>query len=486
MRIGDLMASSGVGFGTSGARGLVSAMTDEVCYSYTLGFVRYLQTFDALAVVGLAGDYRASTPRIIRACAQALHDSGIKPRYFGQIPTPALAAYGQAAKIPSLMITGSHIPEDRNGIKFYLPHGEILKADEEMIRAQEIRLPPQRFDATGALCAPINPMPVLETVALECYVERFLEFFSAQCLAGLRIGIYEHSSVAREVMHRVFGGLGAEVVSLAPAKTFVPVDTEAIRPEDVELARTWCANGQFSALVSTDGDGDRPLLADEAGRWWRGDQVGVLCARALSIDNIVTPVSSSTAVERCGWFRSVRRTRIGSPYVITEMQNLYSQGVQPIMGYEANGGVLLGSSLLENGRALSALPTRDALLPMVALCAQANQRKVPLSTLLSELPARFTASDRIKNYPTDHSRALLDSLQHNHAAVSSLFGDCAGDAVTVDDTDGLRIQFAQDEIIHLRPSGNAPELRIYTEAADPQRAKQLNQAVQARLRAQST
>ncbi len=42
MLIDDLMAESGVGFGTSGARGLVEAMTDRVCYAYALGFVQYV------------------------------------------------------------------------------------------------------------------------------------------------------------------------------------------------------------------------------------------------------------------------------------------------------------------------------------------------------------------------------------------------------------------------------------------------------------
>ncbi|MBW1855694.1 MAG: hypothetical protein JRJ00_13605, partial [Deltaproteobacteria bacterium] len=42
-RVSDLMESSGVKFGTSGARVLVTAMTDEVCYAYTLAFLQYLE-----------------------------------------------------------------------------------------------------------------------------------------------------------------------------------------------------------------------------------------------------------------------------------------------------------------------------------------------------------------------------------------------------------------------------------------------------------
>ena len=79
MRIGDLMAASGVGFGTSGARGLANAMTDWVCYAYTLGFLRYLQESGALRTgqeVGIGGDLRPSSPRIMTACARAVATAG--------------------------------------------------------------------------------------------------------------------------------------------------------------------------------------------------------------------------------------------------------------------------------------------------------------------------------------------------------------------------------------------------------------------------
>ena len=52
-------------------------------------------------------------------------------------------------------------------------------------------------------------------------------------LRGLRIGVYQHSSVARDVLVRILQRLGVDVVPLGRAETFVPVDTEALRPEDV-------------------------------------------------------------------------------------------------------------------------------------------------------------------------------------------------------------------------------------------------------------
>jgi phosphomannomutase len=481
--IGDLMIESGVGFGTSGARGLASDMTDRVCYAYTLGFLQHLSARGSLPAggeVGIAGDLRPSTERIMSACARAAADMGLRPRHFGRIPTPALAAFCIARGLPSLMVTGSHIPDDRNGIKFNLPTGEILKEDEAGIRAQEVRLPDALFNAVGTF-VPGTPdaLPVAEPAALDAYVARYLEFFPPGCLRGLRVGSYEHSSVARGAMHEVLTGLGAEVERLGYSEVFVPVDTEAIRPEDVALARDWAAAERFDALVSADGDGDRPLVADEQGRWLRGDVAGILCAGSLGIRGVVTPVSSNTAVERCGWFDAVRRTRIGSPFVIEGMQTLLEQGIAPVAGYEANGGFLLASDLERDGRRLPALPTRDAVLVAVSILALAKDRGLPVSGLAADLPARFTDSDRIKDFPTELSQARLAGLasgdpERDRAAAEAVFGAVFGPVAGIDTTDGVRITFQSGEIAHLRPSGNAPELRAYTEAASPERAREMN------------
>lgn len=483
MQIGDLMAESGVKFGTSGARGLASEMTDWVSYAYTVGFLRYLQEVGVLVpgqAVGIAGDLRPSTPRIMAACAQAVLDQGCRPVNVGAIPSPALAAKGIALGIPSLMVTGSHIPDDRNGIKFNLPTGEILKQDEEGIREQEVKRPDGVFDAEGAFIdADAARLPLCDDSAYRDYIARYLDFFPSGCLAGLRVGVYEHSSVAREAYADVLGGLGAEVVRLGRSEHFIPVDTEAIRPEDIELARQWAADARFDALVSADGDGDRPLVGDEQGVWLRGDIAGVLCARQLGASGVVTPVSSNTAVEKCGCFQSVLRTRIGSPFVIEGMQTLIDRGLSPVVGYEANGGFLLGSPIEIDGRRLAALPTRDAVLVAVTILLASVEQGKPLSALASDLPHRFTDSDRLKDFPTHISQARIATLvsgdfPQDKAAIESLFGASFGPVVSTDVTDGLRITFASGEIAHLRPSGNAPELRAYTEADTPERARDMN------------
>ena len=464
-RLDELMTRSGVFFGTSGARGLVSEMTDEVCYAYTLAFLRSVAP-DAHQVI-IGHDLRPSSPQITKACAAAISDAGMEVVYAGALPTPALACYAAYRNAPAIMVTGSHIPFDRNGIKFYRADGEISKADEQLIASSVVDVPEV-----------IRPYPLASPnlVAINHYIARYVDFFGKVSLNGMRIAVYEHSSAARDVIRAILEALGAEVIALGRTETFVPIDTEAVRPEDIARAKKWADEHHFDALLSTDGDADRPLIADELGTWFRGDVVGILCAQFLEADVVVTPVSSNTAVEKCGSFRQVIRTRIGSPFVIAGMQSGAELENNGVVGYEANGGFLLGTDVTLYDACISALPTRDALLPMLALLALSRQQGVRLSALTASLPARYTASDRLQDFPTIKSAELIRRLAADVSAIGRLLAPTSGDCVGIDMTDGLRATFARGDIVHLRPSGNAPELRCYAEADTQAAAQRLCQA----------
>jgi phosphomannomutase len=472
IKIADMMRTSGVAFGTSGARGLVVHMTPEVCYAYAAAFWAAVGT-GRRAVIG--HDRRPSSRAVAAACAAALGDLGVEVIYAGVLPTPALASFGRTLGAPVLVVTGSHIPFDRNGLKFYGAGGEISKADEQAMMQAVVRVPDE---VVAARLAAADPR------AEAAYVERYVGFFGRDSLAGMRVAVYEHSSAGRDVLRAILAALGGEVLALGRTDTFVPIDTEAVGADDVARGARWAAEHRFDAILSTDGDADRPLIGDEQGAWFRGDIVGLLCAQFLRADVVVTPVSSNTAVEKCGDFGQVLRTRIGSPYVIAGMEQAQAGQGGIVVGYEANGGFLLGSDISRDGQRLAALPTRDAVLPMLALLSMARQRGCRVSELAGELPARFTYSDRLQEFATSTSVALVAALQADHAALAALMAPQSGTVAAVDTIDGLRVTFAGGDIVHLRPSGNAPELRCYVEAGDAVTAARLCEACLARVRAE--
>ncbi len=474
-----------VGFGTSGVRGLVSELTDRVCVLYVRAFYRHARAQGAPPEVCLAGDLRSSTPRLLRAAAWAIQNEGGTCTFAGFIPTPALAHHAGQRGCAALMVTGSHIPDDRNGLKFYLPRGEILKTDEAAISAQYAALEAAAdtdprlegaFDAGGMFWPEVPPeLPAADPAALEAYQRRYLEFFPRGCLAGKRLVLYEHSTVAREPLGHLLEALGARVIRVDRAAQFLPVDTEAVDHLDALAARVRAERAD--ALVSADGDGDRPLVVDEHGRQVPGDLLGLLTARHLRADFVAAPVSCNTALERCGAFPRVVRTRIGSPYVVAALEEARRAGARRPVGFEANGGVLLGGEVAGDvpGTHLAALPTRDAVLPILAVLHAAGRRALRLSQLVAELPPRFTASGLLRPFPTRPGRERVERLAAGGiTAVRAFWGTGFGEVEAVDFTDGVRVTLAGGDILHIRPSGNAPEFRVYTEAASRQAAEALN------------
>ncbi|MFO1521468.1 MAG: hypothetical protein U1G05_05375 [Kiritimatiellia bacterium] len=305
----------------------------------------------------------------------------------------------------------------------------------------------------------------------------------------------------------------------------MPIDTEAIDDDQLRviaaLAReAWNARGPVDAVVSTDGDSDRPLLlgvepatgadAPCRVRFFGGDLVGMVVAGAIGADAVVVPVSCNDAIDR-GPLRGVvePKTRIGSPYVVAGMQQAVASGRRAVCGWEANGGFLLGSDLRRDGRILPALPTRDAFLPLLSVLISAAAEKTSVSALFDRLPGRFSRAALLRNFPRPASLRIVARFTPEDDQIRDVFfraggvgvrtaggGEAAappelaaalegiraglagfftaelgfGPVDRLNYTDGVRVHFAGGDVAHVRPSGNADELRIYAVADTQARA----------------
>jgi phosphomannomutase len=530
-------------FGTSGLRGLVEDITDLEAYVNVKGAIRYLSgARDGRAGSGvvIAGDLRPSTDRIMRACAQAIVDSGCEVENAGTIPTPALILHAVATGRAGVMVSGSHIPFDRNGIKLNKSDGEILKSDEQGIvrEVERVRIEEyartassSAFTASGMLKHPPD-LPPVHRGAEEGYVRRYLTSFPRGGLSGLRVLVYQHSAVGRDILARILRELGADVVTAGRSETFVPIDTENVTDELLDrlqdLLAADASGSPLSAIVSTDGDSDRPLVAavlpasehDPRGRRVRfqpGDLLGIVAAEYLRADAVAIPISANDAVERRMSERGivVRKTKIGSPYVVAAIDELRGAGTHArIVGWEANGGFLVGSAIaLAGEEALGALCTRDATLPILANLFAAADERIELSTLWNRLPARFGRAGLIDGVAVAVSRAVLahlippgdtievafdgaehlldcsraegvpaplaepaaDAWRECKATLARFFTSELGfdDIVRINVLDGVRVYFHNGDVAHIRPSGNAPQLRIYANGDSQERADRI-------------
>ncbi len=530
-------------FGTSGLRGLVKDITDLEAYVNVKGAIRYLQRAGDVrpgSGIVLGGDLRPSTDRIMRASVRAIVDCGCDVENAGKVPTPALVARSIASRRAGVMVSGSHIPFDRNGIKINKSAGEILKSDEAGIASEVARVRAEEyartaaeaaFDASGTLKA-LPDLPALARDAEESYVARYVTTFARGGLSGTRVLVYQHSAVGRDILARILRELGAEVITAGRAETFVPIDTENITGD--ELARMQALavaaeadGGPVHAVVSTDGDSDRPLVvavlpaseADARGRRVRfspGDRLGIVVAEYLRADAAVVPISANDAVEQRMRQRGValRYTKIGSPYVVAAIDDLRRGGAhERIVGWEANGGFLTGSDFALAAGTMPALATRDSTLPILANLFAAAEQRVGLSELWSRLPARFGSAGLIDAVPVRVSQAIVARLvppgetvevefdaagavrgrSGADGAATALDGPAASrwqeirgtfarfftpelgfdEVARINVLDGVRVRFRNGDVAHLRPSGNAPQLRIYSNSDSQARADRI-------------
>lgn len=433
-------------FGTSGLRGLVSDLTDDLVADYVRA---YLTACDHGGKVWVGHDRRASSPHIASVVVDTIRGQGVDVMVAGVVPTPALAlAAGGAGAI---MITGSHIPDDRNGMKFYTRAGEITKNDESAIMA-----------ARGQADLGLSGQLIHDDQVGARYVARYIDAFG-DCLTGRRIGVYTHSAAGRDLLMGLMRGTGAEVVELGRSAAFVPIDTEAVDAEKQALFHHWAQENELDAIVSTDGDSDRPLMTDETGQMIKGDILAQIAAEVLGAKTIVTPISSNSGVDSKG-FECVIRTKIGSPYVIEAMQRETSA----VVGYEASGGFILGFAANGPTGPIAPLLTRDSFLPLIAVLAATKGK---LSDRIGLEPPVFATADRLTDVPLEPMRLLMGKMVDSRCVRHYFLAQLEAEEASIDMTDGVRMTCDDGRVFHVRPSGNAPELRLYVEASDPVQAE---------------
>jgi phosphomannomutase len=153
------------------------------------------------------------------------------------------------------------------------------------------------------------------------------------------------------------------------------------------------------------------------------------------------------------------------------MEQAQRSGAAIVVGFEANGGFLLGSDVTREGKTLPALPTRDAMLPILATLAATRAAGTSLAELVISLDAGEMASDRLPNTPSEQSGAFLARL--SYTGFRTAFLQPVGSPQAVDQQDGIRIGLDGGRTIHFRASGNAPELRCYAEAKSGAEAQDL-------------
>ena len=123
--------------------------------------------------------------------------------------------------------------------------------------------------------------------------------------------------------------------------------------------------------------------------------MGILAAEYLGADFAAVPISSNDAVDV--YLKNklqLRKARIGSPFVIKEMLDGVDEGFKRVVSWEVNGGFLTQTDLSIDGKIIKAIPTRDAVLPLICALLLAVREGKTISELVDTLPKRYTQAGK--------------------------------------------------------------------------------------------
>jgi phosphoglucosamine mutase len=328
-------------FGTDGIRGRagVHPLVDDFLVQLGRVVGARVRAQDAGARVVIGHDGRASGPGIVTALGSGLRASGAAVHEVGLCTTPSLAYLAAAGPFHAgVMVSASHNPAEDNGIKLFGHDGAKFPdgVEAELEAALKAPLPPQAPQA-GAL--------VQDARVLEQYVRWLREAFADLDLSGRRILVDCAHGGASELAARVLGAFGATPVTLndRPDGRNINHDCGALHPEAAAqaVAARSCELG-----ISLDGDADRGIVVDGAGRVLDGDALLAGLGRhhqqrgELSKSTVVATVMSNLALELWLAESGVRllRTQVGDRFVAEAMR---SGGFN--LGGEKSGHMLFGA-----------------------------------------------------------------------------------------------------------------------------------------------
>lgn len=437
----------------AGLRGIVGeSFTPEIILPYVAAFADLIKT--KIVVVG--GDSRPSRSWAQPCVEAALRARGVNVISVGLAPTPTVGMlvreFGAGGGI---CITASHNPIEWNGLKFFHEGGGFLTpSHHEKLHA----LMEKPASYKGSL-----PVGTYEknADAEAIHLSRIVAHLPPKPAKGrrkLRV-VIDCCNAAASTLAPLIGmtyGCTPEIIFNNPGRPF-PRGAEPL-PENIKVLCREVKRCQADFGVAIDPDADRLAIVDENGIPLGEERTLVLCADAYlnMIPNktpLVANLSSSMALDHLAKKHGIGifRSKIGEAHVTAMMEKHKS-----IIGGEGNGGVIIPA--IHGGRDAA---TAFALL---ILGMQSTRKKI------SEWNKVVPNFIMVKTKVDLGSLSVADTLKHAREAMKH--------AVSVDDTDGLKFLFP-DAFVHIRPSGTEPILRIFVEAPDKARAKQLIKEIQA-------
>ncbi|HEV7369738.1 phosphoglucosamine mutase [Arenibaculum sp.] len=331
-------------FGTDGIRGTANTepMTAETALKVAMATAAQFRRGDHRHLAVIGKDTRLSGYMLEPALTAGFTSMGMDVVLVGPMPTPAVAMLTRSLRADlGVVISASHNPFQDNGIKLFGPDGYKLSDAVEAAIEARMALP---FGPDLASAAGLGRARRLDDASGR-YIEAAKATFPRGLrLDGLKIAVDCANGAAYKVAPTVLWELGAEVVTAGVQPNGLNINQGCGATSPAALQELVVHEGCHIG-VALDGDADRVILVDEAGRQVDGDQLMALVGRSWAADGrlrgggVVATVMSNLGLERFlgGIGLALARTPVGDRYVVEHMRG---HGFN--VGGEQSGHIVLG------------------------------------------------------------------------------------------------------------------------------------------------
>jgi phosphoglucosamine mutase len=448
-------------FGTDGVRGRVGVEPITPEWVLRLGYAAGTVLIGARRGpnerpgVMIGKDTRTSGYMLEASLEAGFSAAGVDVHLSGPLPTPAVAYLTRALRLQAgVVISASHNPFEDNGIKFFSASGTKLPdATEQAIET-----------AMQAPMGCVAPVDLGKARRVADAAGRYVEFCKGTFptdldLHGLRIVVDCAHGAGYHVAPPVFHELGADVISIGdhPDGVNINAGVGATAPE--ALRQAVLAHG--AALgVALDGDGDRLVMVDAAGRVYDGDELLYVIAADRKARGRLPGGVAGTLMSNLGFEQALgrlgipfARAAVGDRYVLELLQER-----NWVLGGENSGHILC----------LDKHTTGDAIIAALQVIKVIRQSGRSLAELTAACPLFPQRMINVRTARRIDWRARPAIVEAKAAVEERLAGNGR---------------------VLLRPSGTEPVLRVMVEAEDAveaeAQARHLAAAVEAAAAADS-
>jgi len=370
--------------------------------------------------VVIGQDTRESGAWISAALAAGLESAKVHVVSAGVITTPGIAYLTRFDKFSAgIVISASHNPWQDNGIKVFGADGYKLSDEiEHAIEADIFAHIEQLAESASHNVVPTSEMLPGDAKLREQYAQWLANFVAAVDFSRVRVLVDCANGAASNIAPLVFQrcGIKADYLHVEPNGRNINAGCGALHPEHVAQAVA-ASNGKYELGITFDGDADRALFSDAAGRVINGDAILLLAARDmkehghLKADTVVATTMSNmgleAALKRSGI--AMLRAPVGDKYVLEQMLKTGAT-----LGGEQSGHILFRDIDTTTG---------DGILTALRVLEVMARTGKPLTELVADMkvfPQEIKNVHVREKKPLEELPAVMESI---HAAERDLDGN---------------------------------------------------------------